>query len=340
MSNARPQAYQRLAELLIGSRIAMALRVVAEHQIADLLATGPQTAEVLSNATGVPAGTLHRLMRGLAHIGVFEETAEGRFANTDVSAYMRSDVTPSLRELILMLNDDAVLRAWQQLPTVLQSGAPSFAAANGVAVFDYIAADPQRSETAAKAMAGIYGPEGPKIAVGYPFGRFNTLIDIGGGQGHIVAEILKQHQELKGALLDLPPTAELARTFLAGQGLSHRCDVFAGNFFTSVPAGYDAYVIKSVLHDWDDGQAMQILRHCRNAMPRHGRVLVIEIVVYPGKPMGHPHPMIDLEMMVTLGGKERTEHEFATLLRSAGFALEQVTPIHGSFFSVVAAPSS
>jgi hypothetical protein len=113
--------------------------------------------------------------------------------------------------------------------------------------------------------------------------------------------------------------------------------VCAGDFFHSVPAGYDAYMIKSVLHDWDDDQAVQILHHCRDAMPSHGRVLVIEIVVYPGQPMGHPHPMIDLEMMVTLGGKERTEQEFATLLRSAGLTLEQVTPITGSFFSVVEA---
>jgi hypothetical protein len=337
MSTARPQAYQRLAELLIGSRIAMALRVVTEHQIADRLAAGPQTVETLSSATGIPAHTLGRLMRGLAGIGVFEETAEGRFANTDVSAYMRSDVTPSLRELILMLNDDAVLRGWQQLPTVLQSGAPSFATANGVTFFDYIAADPQRSATVGKAMVGIYGPEGPKIAVGYPFGRFNTLIDIGGGQGHIVAEILKQHPALKGALLDLPPTAELARQFLSSQGLSPRCDVFAGDFFTVVPAGYDAYVIKSVLHDWDDDKAVQILRRCRDAMPSHGRVLVIEIVVSPGQPMGHPHLMIDLEMMVTLGGKERTAHEFAVLFSRAGLTLENVTPITGSFFSVVEA---
>ena len=188
-----------------------------------------------------------------------------------------------------------------------------------------------------KFMVGIYGSEGPKIAAGYPFGRFDTLIDIGGGQGHILAEILKQHYDLKGALLDLPPTAEVARHFLAGQGLSHRCDVFAGDFFQAVPAGYDAYVIKSVLHDWDDGKAVQILRHCRDAMPSHGRVLVIEIVVYPGKPMGHLHPMIDLEMMVTFGGKERTAQEFATVLRRAGLTLEQVTPIHGSFFSVVEA---
>ena len=122
MSSARPQAYPHLAELLIGSRIAIALRVVAEHQIADRLATGPQTVETLSSATGIPARMLRRLMRGLADIGVFEETAEGRFANTDVSGYMRTDATPSLREMMLILNDDAVLQGWQQLPKVLQSG--------------------------------------------------------------------------------------------------------------------------------------------------------------------------------------------------------------------------
>jgi hypothetical protein len=337
MSNTRPQAYQRLAELLIGSRISMALRVVAEHQIADHLAAGPQTVEVLSRATGIPPHTLGRLMRGLADIGVFAETSEGRFANTDVSAYMRTDATPSLREMILILNDDAVLHGWQQLPIVLQSGAPAFAAANGVPFFQYIAADPTRSATMGKFMVGIYGAEGPKIAASYPFGRFNTLIDIGGGQGHIIAEILRQHPALKGALFDLPPTADVARTFLAGQDLSHRCEVCAGDFFQAVPAGYDAYVIKSVLHDWDDEKAVQILRHCRDAMPSHGRVLVIEIVVAPGQPMGHPHPMIDLEMIVTFGGKERTAHEFATLFSGAGLALEQVTPITDSFFSVVEA---
>jgi hypothetical protein len=112
--------------------------------------------------------------------------------------------------------------------------------------------------------------------------------------------------------------------------------VFTGDFFHSVPAGYGAYVIKSVLHDWDD-RAVQSLRHCRDAMASHRRVLVIETVVYPGQPMGHPHPMIDLEMMLTFGGKERTEQELATLLRSAGLSLEQVTPISGSFFSVVEA---
>jgi len=276
-------------------------------------------------------------MRGLADMGVFAETAEGRFANTDVSAYMRTDATPSLRDMILILNDDALLQGWQQLPAALHSGASSFAAANGMSFFHYIAADPTRSATMGKFMAGIYGPEGPKIAAGYTFGRFTTLIDIGGGQGHILAEILQQHPALQGALFDLPPTADVARQFLAGQGLSHRCDVVAGDFLQAVPRGYDAYLIKSVLHDWDDEHAVQILRQCRDAMPSHGRVVVMEIVVAPGKPLGHPHPMIDLEMLVTYGGKERTAQEFATLFSRAGLALEKVLPITDSFFSVVEA---
>jgi hypothetical protein len=340
MSTTRPPAYQRLAELLIGARVAMALRVVAEHQIADHLASGPQTAEALARATGLPAHTLRRLLRGLAALGVFVETAEGRFAHTDVSAYMRTDATPSLRDMILLLNDDALLQGWHQLPAALHAGASAFAAANGMSFFDYIAADPTRSATMGRFMADLYGPEGPKIAAGYPFGRFTTLIDIGGGQGHILAAIVQQHPALRGALFDLPPTADIARQFLAGQGLAHRCDVVAGDFLQVVPRGYDAYLLKSVLHDWDDEHAVQILRQCRAAMPSHGRVVVVEIVVTPGQPLGHPHPMIDLEMLVTYGGQERTAPEFATLFTRAGLALAQVLPITDSFFSVVEATPS
>jgi hypothetical protein len=337
MSNTRPVAFQRLAELLIGARVALALRAVAEHRIADLLAGGPKTVDTLSSETGVPITTLRRLMRGLAATGVFAETSDERFANTDVSDYMRSDVTPSLREMILVLNDDAVLQGWMRLPNVLQSGEPSFPAVNGTSFFQYLAADPTRSQNMGKFMTGVYGPEGSKIAAGYDFSRFKTLIDIGGGQGHIVAEILKQHRDLTAAVFDLPRTAEQARSFLAGRELSHRCEVLGGDFFEAIPAGYDAYMIKSVLHDWDDDHSVKILRNCRDVMAADGRVLVIEIVVRPGQAMGHPHLMIDLEMMVTLGGRERTEPEFAAVLSRAGLAIDKVTPIDGSFFSVVEA---
>jgi hypothetical protein len=336
MSNDRPPAYLRLVELLIGSRISLALREAAERRVADHLANGPKTAEALAADTGLPASTLCRLLRGLAALGVFEESADGTFSNTAVSEYMQTGASPSLREMILILNDDAVLKGWQQLPAVLESGAPAFAAANGMTFFQYIASDPKRSELMGKFMTGIYGPEGPKIAAGFPFARFKSLIDIGGAQGAILVEILQRHPGVKGAVFDLPRTAEVARQFLSSKGFG-QCEVYAGDFLEAVPTGFDAYFIKSVLHDWDDEKSVRILRNCRNAMPTHGRVLVTEIVVQPGKPVGHPHRLIDLEMMVSFGGKERTAGEFEKLLNGAGLKLESVTPIENSFFGVVEA---
>jgi hypothetical protein len=335
MSSGVSPAYNRQVELLIGARVALALRVAAERKVADHLDGGPKTAEALSADTGLPAGTLRRLLRGLAALGVFAESG-GEFSNTEVSAYMRERASPSLREMILVLNDDAVLKGWHQLPAVIESGTPAFAAANGMSFFQYIGADPKRSELMGKFMAGIYGPEGAKIASGYPFQRFRSLLDVGGAQGHVLLNILRRHPGIKGALFELPRTAEAARQFLAANGLAD-CEVIAGNFLEAVPPGFDAYFIKSVLHDWDDEKSVRILRHIRDAMPEHGRVLVTEIVVEPGKPVGHPHRLIDLEMMVTFGGKERTADEFRRLLEEAGLKLEGITPINDSFFGVVEA---
>lgn len=331
-----PPSYLRLVELLGGARISLALRVAAEHNVADLLADAPKTAEQLSATTGLPAANLGRLLRGLAGLGVFEESSDGRYSNTEVSNYMRSDASPSLRAMILILNDGAMLKSWQQLPSVMESGAPAFAAVNGMPFFQYIASDPQRSELMSKFMAGIYGPEGARIAEGFPFSRFRSIVDVGGAQGHVLADILQRHPDIRGALFDLPRTADVAREYLSGKGFVN-CEVIAGDFIEAVPRGFDAYFVKSVLHDWDDETCVQILRNCRDAMPAEGRVLVAEIVVEPGKPVGHPYRLIDLEMMVNLGGKERTKDEFSRLLDGAGLKLTQVVPIENSFFSVVEA---
>jgi O-methyltransferase/methyltransferase family protein len=329
-------AYLRLVELLIGARIARALRVATERNIADLLAGGSRTAEALSAETGLPAATLRRLLRGLATVGVFEESADGKFSNTEVSAFLRKGASPSLREMVLVLNDDAMLKGWEQLPAVMESGAPAFQTANGTPFFQYVAADPKRSELFGKFMTGIYGPEGAKIARGFPFGRFDSLIDVGGAQGHVLIDILRQHPKVKGALFELPRTADVARQFLAGNGFAH-CEVVAGDFFDSVPSGFDAYFLKAVLHDWNDEKSIHILRNCREAMPAHGRVLICEITVEPGKAVGHPHRLIDLEMMVNFGGRERTEDEFRKVLDAAGLKLEQVHRIEGSFLTVAEA---
>jgi len=329
----RTEPYLRLAELLMGRRIALALHLTVKHGIADLIAGDAKTAEELSQSTGLPADSLRRLLRALSYTGVFEEKPDGAFTNSPVSHYLRSDADPSLREMTLVLNDEAVLRGWDQLEQVLQTGDQAFPAVNGQTFFQYLAADAQRSANMARFMKGIYGPEGPRIAAGFPFGRFARVIDIGAGQGHILADILRAHPQIEGAAFDLPRTADVARQAL--QNLAHRAQVISGDFFEAVPPGYDAYFIKSTLHDWDDQQSIRILSNIRQAMPAHGRVLIAEIVLEPGKQIGHPHRFIDLEMMVSLGGKERTAADFRRLLEGAGLRFERLHTIDGSFFSIV-----
>jgi hypothetical protein len=334
-SSGQPAPYMRLAELLMGSRITMGLRVVVNRAIAELLGDASKSAEELGSQTGIPASSLRRLMRALSYVGVFKEENDGRFSNTEVSAYLRSDADPSLREMSLILNDDAVLRGWQQLDRVLMTGTPAFAEVNGQTFFQHIAANAERSENMARFMKGIYGPEGPRIGAGFPFGRFPRLIDVGGGAGNILADILRAHVGVTGAVFDLPRTADVARKFLADQNLADRSEVITGDFFEEVTPGYDAYFIKSVLHDWDDEQSVQILDNIQRAMPEHGRVLITEIVLEPGRPIGHPHRFIDMEMMVSLGGKERSAEEFNDLLRRANMRMERVHRVEGSFFSIV-----
>jgi hypothetical protein len=329
------QGYYRLAELLMGARISRALHLVAQRGIADLIGDEAKLPEELAAGAGMPAESVRRLLRALSFVGVFRENAEGRFTNTDVSAHLRSDVTPSLREMTLVLNDDPVLRGWQQLESVLESGKPAFEAVNGMTFFQHLAADPKRSENMAKFMKGVYGPAGPQIAAGFPFGRFKSVLDVGGGQGHILAEILRAHPEVRGAVFDLPRTTEVADRFLAAQGLDGRWQAISGDFFDGVTPGYDAYFIKSTLHDWSDEQSVRILRNIRTAMPDHGRVLVTEMVFEPGLPLVHPHRFIDLEMMVSFGGKERTRREFTELLAAAGLKAEGIHAIEGGFFSVI-----
>jgi hypothetical protein len=340
MAAEQGRGYERLVELIIGSKISAALHVVVDKRLADVLARGPQTAEALADEVQIPVDSLRRFLRALTQIGLFAEVAEGVFANTEVSEHLRSDAPYSLRNMITVLDDEPVAQGWRRLADVLASGQPAFDAVNGMGFFDWLKADAGRSAEMASFMGGIYGPQGPKIAEGYPFGNLSTLIDIGGGNGHVLAAILAKHSRLRGALFDLAPTADVARTFLAERGLAARCEVFSGDFFDKVPEHYDAYMLKSCLHDWPDEKAIEILRKCRRAMPDHGRVLVVEIVLAPGRPIGHPHKLIDLEMMVTLGGKERSEQEFAALLTRAGLKLISVTPISGSFFSVVEAAAN
>lgn len=328
-------SHQRLADLLIGAKIAIALRAMAEHKIADRLAGGPLTVETLAAESGLAADPLRRVLRALTQYDVFRETVDGRFENTDVSDWMRADAVSSLREMILFLNHSVSLRAWLELEQMLKDGRSRFVEVNGAPLFKLFARDESLGEYFAKCMTNIYGPEAIKLAADYPFGQFRNVIDVGGGLGHILAAILTAHKNLEGTLFDIEPTAVMAEDFIRNRGLADRCKVVGGDFFVEVPVGYDAYIVKSVVHDWNDAKATAILKQCRNAMTDNSRLLIIEEVVVPGQMLNNPNRFVDLDLMVHLGGKERTESEYAEIMRDAGFSLERIVPVKDSFFSVI-----
>ncbi len=276
MASNRPEAYERLCQFVVGSRIGLALHTAVETGLPDLLAAGPKTTETLSSKTGLPVDSIRRLVRALARFGVFNESAEDTFENTELSNYLRSDTKPSLGGLVRFIHHDAVMAAWSRVSDVLKTGEPAFEAVHGESLFAYVSHDEKLRGIFYDMMVNMHGPEAVRIAAGYSFGQFPRLLDVGGGNGHILAEILSQHNGVEGAVLELAPMVSVAREFLSQWRLESRWDVVDGNFFESVPAGFDAYMIKSVLHDWNDDKATQILRNCREALKGDGRVLIVE----------------------------------------------------------------
>ena len=204
---------------------------------------------------------MRRLVRALARFGVFNESAEDTFENTEMSNYLRSDTKPSLCGLVRFTHHDTVMAAWSRFSDVLKTGEPTFEAVHGEPLFAYVSHDEKLRGIFYDMMVNMHGPEAARIAAGYSFGQFQRLLDVGGGNGHILAEVLSQHNGVKGAVFDLAPMVSAAREFLSQSGLESRWDVVEGNFFESVPADFDAYMIKSVLHDWNDDKATQILRN-------------------------------------------------------------------------------
>ena len=328
-------AFDALSELLVGAKVAFMLRAMAELKIADELAGGAETPAALAGRLGLAADPLGRVMRALTQFGVFEELPDGRFQNTAMSEYLRADTQPSLRDAFLFLNHDVSLKPWLQIGDTLKDGVSRFSEINGGPLFSLFGKDQALADHFARCMRNLYGAEGAKIAAGYPFGQYGSLVDVGGGQGHVLAAILAANPDMNGTLFDIEATAPLGRNFLESQGLTGRTEVIGGDFFAELPGGHDAYFIKSVLHDWDDDRAVAILDTCRAAMPAEARLLIVEEVLAPGRKVGNPNRLVDLDLMIHLGGRERTEEEYRALLTRAGFALQKIAPVEGSFFSVI-----
>jgi O-methyltransferase/methyltransferase family protein len=316
-----------LMQMVIGYRASQALYVAAKLGIADLLKDGPKGSDALAQATQAHPAALRRLLRALVSLGVFEEDAQGRFGLTPMGTHLRSDVPGSLRAPVLFLAGEEGWRSWGALLHSVQTGEPAFDHVYGMGGFDYYAEHPEGAKILDEAMAGFTALVADAVLGAYDFSGTRTLVDVGGGNGALLAAILKAHPTMRGILFDLPHVVSGAPQVLGDAGVVARCQVVGGSFFESVPEGGDAYLLKWIIHDWDDERSVAILTACRRAMKGNGKLLVVDQVLpHRAEPSESTDAfMFDLEMLVvTSGGRERSEDEFRTLLAAAGFRLNRV----------------
>jgi SAM-dependent methyltransferase len=317
-----------LYQLAIGHYVSRALHLAAKLGVADELAAGPRTAAALAAATGTDAAALRRVLRLLVSAGVFSEGGDGAFALTPLGEALRSDVPGSARAMVLLFAGIGIQDAWKELEYCVRTGQPAFRkqSPDGDAFSSF---DPEQAAIFDAAMATFAPQSAAAIAAAYDFSRFARVVDVGGGNGAILIGLLGAHPKLHGVVFDRPQVAEGARRRIAEAGLAERCEFVAGDFFASVPAGADAYLAKHVIHDWDDAKATAILRSIRRAMKPGARLLLAEGVYPPHVDTSLPSrgaAANDVNMLVSTGGRQRSEDEFRALYDAAGFALEKIVP--------------
>lgn len=317
--------YAAVLRMALGAWVAQALYVAARLGVADHLRDGPKTAEELAATTGAHPQALYRLLRALASVGVFAEEEDGRFRLTRLAEGLRSDVPKSARWMLIMLGDEWHWRPWGHLIHAVQTGETAVEHVYGMDTFAYMREHPDAAAVFNKAMAVQVSVSHAEVIEAYDFSTLGTIVDVGGGSGALITAILKSYPRVRGILFDQPHVVAEAGERLATAGLADRCQTIGGDFFEGVPPGGDAYVCSTVIHDWDDGRAIAILKRCREVMPPHGRLLLLESVVAPGN-LPSLGKLLDLEMLVQTGGQERTEEEYRVLLAAAGFELRQVIP--------------
>ena len=332
-----------LLQILQGYRSAQAAYVAAKLGIADLLGDGAKSAEALAVATRTHLPALRRLLRANASLGLLVEDDRGEFRLTPMGACLRRDAPGSLRSAALFLMSQEGQRTWAALEHSVATGEPAFDHVFGLPVFDFYAAHPEaeRSREHDGAMAALTAVVTEAVLRAYDFSAFGTLVDVGGGNGAFLAAILRANAAVRGLVFDLPHVVAGAPEVLDAAGIAARCAVVGGSFFESVPEGGDAYLLKRIVHDWDDERALAILAACRRAMKPGARLLVVDEVLplRAGPDVATSAYLLDLEMLVaTSGGRERTEEEFRALYRAAGFTLSRVVPAARSLCVVEGLP--
>ncbi len=338
-STQTPSPGRLLYDRILGDIPLRLIHAVTELNIADLVAAGEHSVEALAARAGVNADILYRVMRTLSSIDIFTETEDRHFELTPQAELLRSDVDNSLRNFILYLAADWHYRTWGQFLETLRSGETSFDLAYGEPFFENLQTNPDRAANYNTVMTDHSASNARQVAQTYDFSQFNTLMDVGGGHGSLLVEILKSTPGLNGIVFDMPGVSLEGGNLLEKTGFSDRASIVEGSFFEALPRAADGIIMKSIIHDWSDEKARQILQNCREAVGPGGKILLCESVL-PGKNEPGIAHFIDLEMLVISGGQERSEREYRALLESAGLRLREIYPTRSGLSILEAEPGS
>jgi hypothetical protein len=330
----------QIQELVSGFWKTRAIHAAVRLGLADLMGRGPQPAAELAAQCKANADAVHRLLRALVSIGVCIDAGGGRFGLTPVGDTLRSDAPGSMRGMVLHLSE-MMWDSWSHLDESVRTGKTARALQGQSQAFEFFDANPEAAAIFNTAMAQFTRRVAAAAVAAYDFSAIATMVDVGGGYGQLLATILRANPKMRGVVFDMEHAADGARRELAAAGVIDRCDVAIGDFFKAVPPGAGAYILKSIIHDWDDERAITILRNCRSAARTTARVLLVERVV-PERiqvaPEDQATAMLDLNMLVGAGGRERTEAEFARLFEAASLKLVRIVPTAAGMAVIEAAP--
>lgn len=327
-----------LLEIAQGAWLTQALYVAVKLGIADALRDGPRSAEDVASRVGADPGATYRVMRALAANGLLKLRRDGRFSLTRVGHALRSDYDGSMAPMIAMIGHPEHWEHWGNLLHAVRTGESAAEQVRGMPLFDYVDTNPEYAKVFNDAMTGVSAVAIAAAVPLYPFADHKLIVDVGGGHGALLAAVLAQAPDARGVLFDLPSVIDGAGPELDRAGVTHRCTTTSGSFFEAVPDGGDAYLMKTIIHDWDDERALTILRNVRTAIDPNGKVLLFEMVLPEGAPP-HPGMLLDLEMLVHPGGRERTADEYRDLLSRAGFRMTRVIGTAGPLSIVEAVPA-
>lgn len=312
-----------ITQMIFGFVPAKAVHIAAKLNIAELIAAhGPLTVEQLAEKTGSNKHAIYRLLRALASNGIFTEVQTGNFGLTPMAECLQEDHPESMKAMAISAGG-LFYKAYNELPFAVQTGEPGWHKAMGMGPFEYLTNHPEEGKIFDRAMTNFHGGETQPMIDHYDFSIFDKVVDVGGGNGDVLSSVLKQNQGINGVLFDIPEVVERAKVNISDNGLGSRIETAGGDFFESVPEG-DAYILRHIVHDWSDEDAVSILSNCRKAMKPGGKVLVVEAVIPPGNDP-HPFKWLDITMLM-IGGKERTKEQFENIFLRAGLKLVRIIP--------------